>query len=386
MFINKLKSFYPICYSIRIENIFIMKRQLSSEQNNAMVDVRELYIEEDKRKQIDLKIASNEDVFKEITKKRKVFDYLVTKTKGDWDQEPVSRFMTSAEYACSWCKTEYGLTTERVSAFVSVCDNVEECLLVLGGDNKKLNYLLTKHPNEKCPFVEGRLKRMLILNENDYEAATPERQTFSDYIISRGFLDYWTLDKLINQYIKTGARMTAIRNLMEEKKITNRLRLSHDAGMDQFYRVLDYYSSLRRHILQLNHKIKDSGVVRISTTFSPHEDDCETEILVDCKRNASINVVFPDYELELFRSSKYVPDFMNRCFHTYQRLEQANTLINVLRERYDVVANIEVPDDQKCYCLTNAPYPTIPNKHEMLPTTAEKPVIYEHPTGLMKDC
>ena len=363
-----------------------MKRRLSNEQTKSRVDVRETYKEDDRRKQIDLKNVANRDSFRNMAKKRKVFNFLTAQSKTDSDATHLSRFLTSAEYACTWCKAEYGLTKERLSAFISVCDDIEESLIVLGDESKRINYLLSRHPNETCPFVENRMKRMLIINEKEYEAATPEKQSFSDYIVSRGFLSSLTIQKLVDQYIKTGARTTAIRSLIEDKLLTCRLHLSHDADMEQFRRVLDYYSSMRRHRLQQNDELKDGGEVKISTTFALRNDRLETEIAINYKDDCSITVALPDYGMRLFRNWSCVSDSMNSCFHTYRRVEQINSLIAVLRERYDVIADIDIPEEQKCYCLPKTPCPDVPDKNEVLPTTGERTVMYIQPSGLMKNC
>ena len=125
-----------------------------------------------------LTVVSTAEQFDNMDTKKEIFNYLVDRGSDENKEATIIRFRTSAQYACRWCKREYGLTEDRINAFIFTFDNIEECLPILGGEGKLIHYMAVHHPNYSCSFVEERLKRMLLLNETEYEEATPRDVSF----------------------------------------------------------------------------------------------------------------------------------------------------------------------------------------------------------------
>ena len=333
-----------------------------------------------------LAAVSSSEQFNNMDTKKEIFNFLLRRSSNEQKTITIEHFRKSAQYACKWCKREYGLTEERIEAFVYTFDNIEECLQIMGGEGKSIDYIAINHPNLSCSFVEERLKRMLLTNETDYEEATPDRRQFSDFIIARGFVRFWVLDNLLKLYILKNFRPTAMKAFLNHKKLSCVYHLSRDAKLDEYKRFVECYCSFRRHALQQDADLKDKGVVHIKTAYYFYRYlDAETELDIYSKDGMQIVVGFPRVQYDLFNRLRF-SDSNNTCLHTHIRLQQVETLITILRKHFDVHADIRVPDSEMCHCTSRELFPEIASGFKRLPTTADRPVIYKQPQGLMGRC
>ena len=342
-------------------------------------------VKEDERRAIAAVVANSEQ-FKNMDTKKEIFDFLLRRSSNEEISATIERFLRTTQYACKWCKREYGLTEERLEAFLCTFDNIEECLQTMGGEGKGIDYMAINHPHFSCSFVEDRLKRMLLKDETEYEEATPDRRQFSDFIISRGFAHLWVIDNFLKLYISKNFRPTAMKAFLNNKKFSCVYHLSRDAELDEYERFVECYCSFRRHVLQQDADIKDKGVVHLKTAFYFYRYlDAETELDIYSKDGMQIAVGFPRVQYDLFNRLRF-SESNNNCLHTHIRLQQVETLISILRKHFDVHADIMVPDSEMCHCTSRELFPEIASGFKRLPTTADRPIIYKQPKGLMGSC
>ena len=306
-------------------------------------------------------------------------------------------FKNMLESACSWCTRTFDLKYKvRIDSFLMICETLEDFLQIMGDDSTDVYFLLRKHPKASCPFVEDRACHLVFHDEEEYNKQSEESRRISDYILKRGFHNKQLIRNVLRAYIREGRRAALSKEIIKNQTISITHFLTKSTEESEIDRYLECYRAYRRHIYQYHYQlVDDATVVVIVKQYTLTMEDNEKMAIQTNGYNA-LSIAFPDCRHR--ESKRFIKDRRRRikptkivydenCYHTSLKYEQILTIINKLRQCYNVQFICKpIHSSSICKCQAIEDLPRLPRSGSVLPTTASKIVQYEAPRGLKALC
>ena len=330
-------------------------------------------------------------------KRQRIYQLIEVLERKHIHAERNDMFKNMLQAACSWCTRTFDLKYKlRIDSFLMICENLEDFLQIMGDDSTDVYFLVRKHPKLSCPFVEDRVRHLVFHDEEEYNKQSEESRRISDYILKRGFHNKQLIRNVLRAYIREGKRVTLSKEILKNQTISIAHFLTKSTNESEIDRYLECYRAYRRHIYQYHYQLVDDAtvVVIIKQYYLPMEDN--EKMAIQTNGYNALSIAFPDCRHR--ESRRFIKDRRRRikptkivsdenCYHTSLKYEQILTIINKLRQSYNVQFICKpIHSSSICKCQAIEDLPRLPRSGSVLPTTASKIVQYVAPRGLKALC
>ena len=256
-------------------------------------------------------------------------------------------------YPCSWCRTAYGTTDAEIITVLYL--NHDETVLHMDYIDIRSNvtvinleYLVTNHPDESCPFVEAQLFRKVY---DDTDNVLPEM------ILRRKFHSEFYVKDILWSYIKTGQNKRLYDMVMRICAKPINYVFKSDTTDEEIERFAKYFCELREKCRENENQMEEGKPLKLTTQLTVFGLFDRMPICMKPDMN-HITVEFHAPFQDKF--GKRPPE--QECYHANLRLKHSLKLGEELVKHCDVVMNLSIIEECLCDCPEQPIEPEYPKE------------------------